>query len=78
MSAELVMKTIQEKQIEWVDFRFVDLSGRSHHITLPAKEVDENTFINGVAFDGSSIPGFRGIEESDMVMMPDHGAVFVD
>jgi len=78
MSAELVMKTIQEKQIEWVDFRFVDLSGRAHHITVPAKEVDEETFTNGVAFDGSSIPGFRGIEESDMVMMPDHGSVFVD
>lgn len=78
MSAELVMRTIKEKGIEWVDFRFVDLSGRAHHITLPAKQVDEDTFVNGVAFDGSSIPGFRGIEESDMVMMPDHGAVFVD
>jgi len=78
MSAELVMRTIKEKGIEWVDFRFVDLSGRAHHITLPAKQVDEDTFVNGVAFDGSSIPGFRGIEESDMVMMPDHGAVYVD
>ncbi|GGF84988.1 type I glutamate--ammonia ligase [Paenibacillus aceti] len=78
MSAELVMRTIKEKGIEWVDFRFVDLSGRAHHITLPAKQVNEDTFVNGVAFDGSSIPGFRGIEESDMVMMPDHGAVYVD
>ena len=40
-------------------------------LLLPATEVDEETFVNGVAFDGSSIPGFRGIEESDMVMMPD-------
>lgn len=78
MSAEQVLKTIEEKQIEWVDFRFTDLSGRTHHITLPAKEVDEDTFVNGVAFDGSSIPGFRGIEESDMVMMPDPTATFVD
>ncbi|MNW39694.1 Glutamine synthetase [compost metagenome] len=78
MSVEHVLKTIQEKNIEWVDFRFVDLSGRAHHITLPAKEVDAETFVNGVAFDGSSIPGFRGIEESDMVMMPDHGAIYVD
>ncbi|MNH81567.1 Glutamine synthetase [compost metagenome] len=78
MSVQQVLKTIQEKQIEWVDFRFVDLSGRAHHISLPAKEVDEETFVNGVAFDGSSIPGFRGIEESDMVMMPDPGSSFVD
>lgn len=78
MSAEQVLKTIKEKQIEWVDFRFTDLSGRTHHITLPAKEVDEDTFVNGVAFDGSSIPGFRGIEESDMVMMPDPTSTFVD
>jgi glutamine synthetase len=78
MSAEQVFKTIREKQIEWVDFRFTDLSGRTHHITLPAKEVDEDTFVNGVAFDGSSIPGFRGIEESDMVMMPDPTSTYVD
>lgn len=78
MSAEQVFKTIKEKQIEWVDFRFTDLSGRTHHITLPAKEVDEDTFVNGVAFDGSSIPGFRGIEESDMVMMPDPTSYYVD
>ena len=62
----------------FVDFRFVDLSGHAHHITLPSTEVDEETFVNGVAFDGSSIPGFRGIEESDMVMMPDTESVFID
>ncbi|ALP35438.1 glutamine synthetase [Paenibacillus sp. IHB B 3084] len=78
MSVENVLKTIQENNIEWVDFRFVDLSGRAHHISLPASEVDEETFVNGVAFDGSSIPGYRGIEESDMVMLPDPEAVFID
>ncbi|GAB6926775.1 type I glutamate--ammonia ligase [Paenibacillus sp. JCM 10914] len=78
MSVEKVLQTIQENNIEWVDFRFVDLSGRVHHITLPAAEVDEETFVNGVAFDGSSIPGFRGIEESDMVMMPDPGSCYID
>ncbi|PJI52022.1 type I glutamate--ammonia ligase, partial [Methylobacterium radiotolerans] len=46
--------------------------------SLPATEVDEATFENGVAFDGSSIHGFRGIEESDMVMMPDTESSFVD
>lgn len=78
MSVNQVLGLIKEKNIEFVDFRFVDLSGRAHHITLPASEVDADTFVNGVAFDGSSIPGFRGIEESDMVMMPDPEAAFVD
>ncbi|WNQ10184.1 type I glutamate--ammonia ligase [Paenibacillus aurantius] len=78
MSAANVMSIIKEKNIEWVDFRFVDLSGKGHHISLPASEVEEETFENGVAFDGSSIPGFRGIEESDMVMMPDTETVYVD
>ena len=78
MSVEKVLQTIQENNIEWVDFRFVDLSGRVHHITLPASEVDEETFVNGVAFDGSSIAGFRGIEESDMVMMPDAESCYID
>jgi glutamine synthetase len=78
MSVQQVLDLIQEKNIEFVDFRFTDLSGRSHHITLPASEVEAETFENGVAFDGSSIPGFRGIEESDMVMMPDTESVYVD
>ncbi|SMG54522.1 type I glutamate--ammonia ligase [Paenibacillus aquistagni] len=78
MSVNQVLELIKEKEIAFVDFRFVDLSGRAHHITLPASEVDADTFVNGVAFDGSSIPGFRGIEESDMVMMPDPEAAFVD
>ncbi|WP_040950311.1 type I glutamate--ammonia ligase [Gorillibacterium massiliense] len=78
MSVAKVLELINEKNIEWVDFRFVDLAGRAHHITLPASEVEEETFVNGVAFDGSSITGFRGIEESDMVMMPDTESVYVD
>lgn len=78
MSVQNVLNTIKEKGIEWVDFRFVDLNGRAHHISLPASEVEEETFQNGVAFDGSSIVGFRGIEESDMVMMPDTESSFVD
>jgi glutamine synthetase len=78
MSVKTVLDLIKEKNIEWVDFRFVDLSGKAHHITVPASEVEEETFENGVAFDGSSIPGFRGIEESDMVMMPDSEATFLD
>jgi glutamine synthetase len=78
MSVQNVLNIIKEKNIQWVDFRFVDLSGRAHHISVPASEVEAETFENGVAFDGSSIPGFRGIEESDMVMLPDTESVFID
>jgi len=78
MSVQNVLDLIKQNNIEWVDFRFVDLGGRAHHISLPASEVEAETFVNGVAFDGSSIPGFRGIEESDMVMMPDPESVYID
>ncbi|MBP1993457.1 type I glutamate--ammonia ligase [Paenibacillus eucommiae] len=78
MSVQNVLDLIKEKNIEWVDFRFVGLSGKAQHISVPASEVEEETFENGVAFDGSSIHGFRGIEESDMVMMPDIETAYVD
>lgn len=78
MSVEKVLSTIKENDIQFVDFRFTDLLGRAHHITLPATEVDADTFVNGVAFDGSSIHGFCEIEKSDMVMMPDTESVYID
>ncbi|WP_128894932.1 type I glutamate--ammonia ligase [Longirhabdus pacifica] len=78
MTVQLVLETIAENSLEWVDFRFTDLSGKAHHISVPAGEVDAETFKLGVAFDGSSIPGFRGIEESDMVMMPDPQSCYID
>lgn len=78
MSVQKVLENIKENSIEWVDFRFVDLSGKAHHITVPAVEVEEETFEIGVAFDGSSIPGFRSIEESDMVMLPDTESAYID
>lgn len=78
MTGKQVLSWIKEKNIEWVDFRFVGLSGKMQHVTLPASEVGEETFENGIAFDGSSIPGFRGIEQSDMVMLPVADTAYVD
>ena len=78
MSVEKVLQKIKEEGIQWVDFRFVDLSGKGHHISVPASAVEAETFKIGVAFDGSSIPGFKGIEESDMVMIPDTETAYVD
>ena len=73
-----VLSTIDAEKVEYVDFRIVDLLGRQHHVTVPAYAVDEGTFCNGVAFDGSSLIGYKSIEESDMVAMPDPATAFID
>ncbi len=73
-----VLSTIDAEKVEYVDFRIVDLLGRQHHVTVPAYAVDEGTFLNGVAFDGSSLVGYKSIEESDMVAMPDPATAFID
>jgi len=78
MTSLEIVQLIQEKQIQMVDFRLVDMPGRQHHVTIPAVEVDEDMLNAGIAFDGSSIQGFRGIEESDMVMRPDLGTAYID
>lgn len=78
MTVDEFLKKIEEEKIRFVDFRIVDLLGRQHHVTVPAEEVSEETFVRGVAFDGSSITGYKGIEESDMVMMPDPDSAFKD
>jgi len=69
---------IQKHQIEFVDLRFVDLHGTQHHMTYPASIVDDELFEDGRMFDGSSLPGWRGINESDMVLLPDAASAFVD
>ncbi len=73
-----ILTLIKEKNVEYVDFRIVDLLGREHHITVPAYSVDEGTFANGIAFDSSSLVGYRSIEESDMVMLPDTSSAYID
>ncbi|MFX4301311.1 type I glutamate--ammonia ligase [Alicyclobacillus tolerans] len=78
MTAQEVLDLIKRNQIEMVDFRIVDVPGRQHHVTVPAVEVDVEMLENGIAFDGSSIQGFRGIEESDMVMRPVLESAYVD
>ncbi|MCY0876704.1 MAG: type I glutamate--ammonia ligase [Firmicutes bacterium] len=78
MTVSEILSLIKEKKIQMVDFRLVDMPGRQHHVTIPAIEVDEDMLTHGVAFDGSSIQGFRGIEESDMVMRPDLATAYVD
>jgi hypothetical protein len=78
MSAEKVLKLIKDKNITYVDLRFTDLRGVQQHVTFPAHSIDESTFEDGKMFDGSSIAGWKGINESDMVLMPDPESALVD
>lgn len=78
MGVNDILALIKEKNVEYVDFRIVDMAGREHHITVPGYAVDQDTFVNGVAFDSSSLVGYKSIEESDMVMLPDPNSAYID
>jgi len=71
MTPAEVLALIKEKEIKFVDFRFTDTKGKEQHVTVPAHTVDEDLFEDGKMFDGSSIAGWKGINESDMILMPD-------
>ena len=70
-TAQDVLTTLQEGGYEYVDLRFIDLPGVTQHTTFPVHNVNEGTFTDGVYFDGSSVRGFQGIQESDMLLIPD-------
>jgi glutamine synthetase len=78
MSAANVSKLIKDNEIEFVDLRFADMLGVQHHVTFPAHSVDDSFFEDGKMFDGSSITGWKGINDSDMVLMPDASSAVVD
>ena len=78
MSADKVAKLIQDHKVEFVDLRFTDPRGVQHHVTFPANIVDESLFEDGRMFDGSSIAGWKGINESDMVLLPDASTAYLD
>jgi len=73
-----VFKTIKENEVKFVDLRFTDTKGKEQHVTVPAKVFDESKFKDGHAFDGSSIAGWKGIEASDMLLMPDADSARMD
>ena len=73
-----IMKTINENDVKFVDLRFTDTKGKEQHVTLPASAVDESIFENGKMFDGSSIAGWKAINESDMILMPDVDTAVMD
>ena len=78
MSAADVIGMIKEQAIKFVDFRFTDTKGKEQHVTVPAHSVGEDLFEDGKMFDGSSIAGWKGINESDMILMPDADSAVVD
>jgi glutamine synthetase len=73
-----VMKMVKDNEIKFVDFRFTDTRGKEQHVSVPVSAFDEDKFSSGHAFDGSSIAGWKGIEASDMLLMPDPGTANVD
>jgi glutamine synthetase len=78
MSPAEVLKLIKEKGVKFVDLRLTDTRGKEQHVTVPSKVVDEGFFEDGKMFDGSSIAGWKGIQESDMILMPDTATAVMD
>ena len=73
-----LLERIKEEEIEYVDFRFTDPKGKWQHLSHHADTVDEDLLTDGVMFDGSSIAGWKAINESDMILMPDLDTVTID
>ena len=78
MAAQDVLNMMKDNEVKWVDFRFTDTRGKEQHVTLPAHEINEDLFAEGKMFDGSSIAGWKGINESDMILMPDADTAVMD
>jgi glutamine synthetase len=73
-----VIKMMKDNNATFVDLRFTDTKGKQQHVTLPSHSVDESMFEGGKMFDGSSIAGWKGINESDMILMPDPSTAVMD
>ena len=71
IEAGKVLKQIEDKEIEWVDLRFTDPKGKWQHLSMVAGVIDEDMLTDGFMFDGSSIAGWKAINESDMILKPD-------
>ena len=78
MTPDDVLKLIKDKEVKYCDLRFVDTRGKEQHVTIPTRLVDEDFFADGKMFDGSSIAGWKGINESDMILMPDPATAMIE
>ena len=77
-SANDVLKMVKENEVEWIDLRFTDPKGKWQHLTMVAGVIGEDELTDGLMFDGSSIEGWKAINESDMILKPDLDAVWMD
>src|SRR4028118_36199 len=77
-SANDILSRIKDEEIEWVDLRFTDPKGKWQHLSMVASIIDDDMLTDGFMFDGSSIAGWKAINESDMILKPDLDAVYVD
>jgi len=73
-----VLEMMKENDVKYVDFRFTDSRGKQMHLTIPASKIDADKLGEGMMFDGSSINGWKGINESDMILMPDPSTAIID
>lgn len=78
MQIEDILKKIESGEIRYLDLRFTNTHGKTHGLIYPALGVDEDFFEEGKMFDGSSLPGWKGISESDMILLPDPTSAFID
>ncbi|MBT4835940.1 MAG: glutamine synthetase, partial [Methylococcales bacterium] len=69
---------MKDKDVKFIDLRFTDSRGKEQHVSLPISQVDESFFKDGKMFDGSSIAGWKGINESDMILMPEPESAVMD
>ncbi|MDR9467001.1 glutamate--ammonia ligase [Marinospirillum sp.] len=76
--SEKSLNLIKEHDVKWIDLHFTDARGKEQHVTIPAEGVDEEFFEDGQMFDGSSVGGWKGINESDMIMRPDDSSAVLD
>ena len=77
-TASDVQQLVKDANVEIVDLKFVDLPGVWQHFSIPAEDLDEDLFQDGIGFDGSSIRGYQQIHESDMLLVADPGTAYVD
>jgi glutamine synthetase len=77
-TAKDILKLIKDQDVKYVDFRFTDPRGKWQHVTFDVGMIDEEIFAEGTAFDGSSIAGWKAINESDMTLVPDPDSAFID
>ena len=73
-----VLQMVKDNDVKFVDYRLTDTRGREQHVSVPAHQLTEETFEDGQPFDGSSMAGWRGIEASDMILMPDPNTAHMD